>query len=272
MKQVYLTLGSMIRNVENYVQEWLTFYHIIGVERFVLILHQCEDKTEQKILELPFRKKINIHYYKDIGHKNQYLPVHAYRFIHDKYGEFTKWMLFIDSDEFYFGTVEDFLPDILERYEEFGGLSAHWLAFGSNGHVLRPKELSIEAFIRRKPDNHPSHRGVKTAYQPSKIVTVCSSHIQITKPPTVREHFDTIDMNTWYVNAPPTYDIVRCNHYYTRSMEDWVQRVKNRLETNIYNMRPEFGLQEFINHTGGVEDHTILRFADRLKTKLSCNK
>jgi hypothetical protein len=169
MKQVYLTLGSMVRNIEHYVQEWLMFYHLIGVERFILILHHCEDKTEQKIRELPFRDKIRIHHYEEMNHKDQYLPVHAYRFIHNNYGTFTKWMLFIDSDEFYFGTIKDSLPCLLEAYEEFGGLSAHWLVFGSNGHVLRPNGLSIEAFTRRKPETHPSHRGVKTAYQPAKL-------------------------------------------------------------------------------------------------------
>ncbi len=33
MKQVYLSLGALVRNVEHYVQEWLTFHRLIGVER-----------------------------------------------------------------------------------------------------------------------------------------------------------------------------------------------------------------------------------------------
>jgi hypothetical protein len=51
-------------------------------------------------------------------------------------------------------------------------------------------------------------------------------------------------------------------------MEDWVQRVKNRVGNNIYSMRTKFSLQEFIGHAEGIEDHTILRFADKLKSEL----
>ena len=265
MKQVYLTLGAVVRNVEHYVKEWLIFNHLVGVERFVIILHDCQDNTERKIRELPFNKDIHVHYYEDFGKNCVSIPIESHKFIHKEYGRFTKWMLHIDSDEFFFGTKEDFLPNILDRYEDFGGLAAHWLMFGSNDHVLCPSGLSIEAFTHRKEDRHPSHRGVKSAYQPAKIVNICSSHLQVTDPSTVREHFDPVDMKIWHAPEPWSYDIVRCNHYYTRSMEDWVQRSKNRLSTKMYSMRKEFTASEFAGHLGGVEDTTILRFADQIR-------
>lgn len=268
MKQVYLSLAAIVRNVDHYVQEWLTFHHLIGVERFIIVLHDCEDETERKIRELPFRDDIIIHYYEEFAKPGAYIPIFSHKFIHREYGGFTKWMLHIDSDEYFFGTTEDHLPSILERYEEFGGLAAHWLVFGPNGHVLKPTGLSIEAFTKRKVDAFPGHTGVKTVYQPSKVVALCSSHLQITDPPTVREDFKPIDMKSWSAPAPWSHEVIRCNHYYTRSMEDWVQRTRNRIGNTIYTMRPEFGTKEFQGHEGGVEDHTILRFSDRLKAVL----
>jgi hypothetical protein len=82
-------------------------------------------------------------------------------------------------------------------------------------------------------------------------------------------HRPGLAMDTWCAPAPWSYEVVRCNHYYTRSMEDWVVRTKNRTGHTVYSARPEFRSGEFHRHEGDIEDRTILRFADRLKTALA---
>jgi len=117
MKQCYLTLGAVVRNQEHYVKEWLAFHHLVGVERFVIVLHKCTDKTEERIRELPFQDKIHIH---RIVNDEQFVQLGTYLWILEHYGRFTKWMMFIDSDEFFFGTREDDLRVILTDYEKHG--------------------------------------------------------------------------------------------------------------------------------------------------------
>jgi hypothetical protein len=177
MEHVYLTLGAVIRNQEHYVKEWLAFHHLVGVERFVVVLHKCTDKTEERIRELPFQDKIHVHY---IINDEQFVQLGTYLWILEHYGSFTKWLMFIDSDEFFFGTREDDLRTILTDYERHGGLAANWLEFGSNGNVMKPESLSIEAFTKRAPDLHGAHYSFKSIIQPQCFQKFLSPHLAVT--------------------------------------------------------------------------------------------
>ena len=263
MRQRYLTLGAVIRDQEYYVQEWLTFYPLIGVERFVVVLHKCIDKTEQRIRELPFQDKIHIHH---IVNDEQYVQLGTYQWIVENYGSSTRWLMFVDSDEFLFGTKENDLRSLLVYYEEEGGLAAHWLEFGSAGHVLRPPGLSIEAYTQRAPDQYGSHFSFKSIIQPKYFRKFLSPHLAVTYPLTVTEDFREVGANwIWIGDRFPTWNQIRTNHYHTRSMEDWIVRYR-RGQCNDPGNNDLYGSHIFKcrNHDE-VDDGCILRFAGPLR-------
>jgi len=267
MKQRYLTLGAVICNQEHYVKEWLAFHHLVGVERFVIVLHKCTDKTEKKIRELPFQKKIHVH---RIVNDEQFVQLGTYLWIMKQYGKYTKWMMFLDSDEFYFGTREDNLRTILTDYEQHGGLASNWLEFGSNGHIVKPPGLSIEAFTKRAHDCHAPHYSFKSIIQPKCFQKILSPHLAVTNPLTVTEDHREVNVNwVWIGDRRPSHEIVRVNHYHTRSMEDWVERYRRgqcndpeqkHTPEHMYNSR----IFKSRDHED-VHDTCILRFAERLK-------
>lgn len=263
MKNVYLTLVAIVRDQEHYIKEWLAFHRIVGVDRFVIVLHKCSDKTEQHIRELSFSNDIYIH--RVVSQEGASAQMGAYRWVVRNYGMTSRWMMFIDSDEFFFGTKEDHLPTILERYEDYGGLAAHWMNFGHNNNVLRPEGLSIEAFTRRMGGTTWINRVVKCAVQTRQLLAIMSPHRQLTIKPIVREHFDELDASDFSTNKLASWDIVRCNHYHTRSMEDWVQRCKRGSCNTVYVNREIYDVNRFTQRGGDVEDTTILRFVDRIK-------
>ena len=263
MKKVYLTLIAVIRDQEHYVKEWLAFHRIVGVERFVIILHRCTDATEKCIRKLPFVDDIHVHQVNDMG--NPSIQMGAYHWAVRNYGHASKWLLFVDSDEFFFGTTEDHLPSILERYEEHGGLAAHWLNFGHSNQTLRPEGLSIEAFTKRMGGTGWINRVIKCAVRTDRLLAIVSPHRQLTVRPIVREYFDPLDASDFSTNKPATWDIVRCNHYHTRSMEDWVGRCKRGSCNTVYDSREIYDVDRFLKRGGGIEDRTILRFADSIK-------
>lgn len=269
MKKVYLTLIAVVRDQEHYVKEWLAFHRIVGVERFVVMLHKCADRTEERIRELPFRDDIFIHHVADqnVG-GGPSIQMGAYHWAVRNYGHDSRWLLFIDSDEFFFGTTEDHLPTILRRYEKHGGLAAHWLNFGHNNQVLRPEGLSVEAFTRRMGGNMDLNRVVKCAVQTRQLTSLMSPHRQLTIDPIVREHGDPLEANHFWTAKPASWDIVRCNHYHTRSMEDWVERCKRGSCNTVYANRETYDVKRFIGRGGDVEDTTILRFAERIREAL----
>ena len=267
MRQVYLTMGAVIYNQEHYVKEWLAFHHLVGVERFVIVLHKCTDKTEEKIRELPFQDKIHIH---RVVNNEQFVQLGTYLWILKNYGQATQWMMFIDSDEHFFGTREDDLRFILTDYEQYGGLAAHWLEFGSDGNTVRPKGLAIEAFTRRAADDHCPHYSFKSIIQPQRFVKMLSPHLAVTNPPIVTEDHRHVNPNwIWIGDKKPIHEIVRCNHYHIRSMEDWVERYsRGQCNDSDATCTPEKMYTSRIfkerDHEA-VHDTCILRFTERLK-------
>ncbi len=267
MNRVYLSLAAVVRDQAHYIKEWLTFHHLLGVERFVLVLHRCVDETERRIRELPFfERKIRLH---QIVTDEQKIQLGAYRWLLDRYGRFTQWMLFIDTDEFFFGTRDDHLPTLLARYERHDAVAAHWLNFGSSGCVAHPDGLSIETMTWRASDAMEKHRAVKSVVRPSRLVDLVSPHLFAMKHGTVREHGDPCSVaRHWYVDKAPSWDILRVNHYHTRSMEDWVDRHK-RGSCNCTKNDRFYSVEEFHRRDyRDVRDTTIHRFLPPLKREL----
>jgi len=108
------------------------------------------DRTEERIRALPFADKIRIHKVVNAVKNPQ---MSGFAWIVETYGQTTEWLALLDSDEFMFGTTEDDFREVLAKYEEYGGLFAHWLEYGHNDVIRRSEKLCIETFTKRQPDD-----------------------------------------------------------------------------------------------------------------------
>ena len=262
LKPVTLTLGAILKDCGPRVREWLAFHYLVGFERFILALDNCSDDTEKQIRSLPFADDIIIHH---IAPGAKLPQMGAYQNIIDHYGKTTKWLSFLDDDEFMFGTAEDDVKAILERYEPYGGLMAHWLWFGSNGHATQPPGLVIENYTRRAANDYIFSRGYKTVFRPSCFKEMVSSHRFYTSPECVFEDETTNPPEEYWKSVrPPVHDVIRVNHYKTRSMFDWVQRTR-RGNCNEQDA-PDYDAFRFRSEDRNeIEDLEILRFAQRVR-------
>lgn len=262
LSHVNLTLGAIVRDREDYIQEWLAFHKLVGFGRFVIALHKCSDRTEEKIKQLPFQNDIYIHH---ITNDEQLAQMGAYQWIIDHYGKYTKWLSFLDADEFLYGIREDNLNILLEYYDKYGGLIANWKWFGANDHVIKPKGLVIENYTRRASDDYVFSRGFKSVFKPSCFQEMISSHRFYTIPECVREDGRPLPKNLyWESGKPPLYNIAVVNHYKTGCMEDWRDRYI-RGNCNEQNA-PHYGCNRFKHEDrNDLEDLTILRFADGVR-------
>lgn len=71
------------------------------------------------------------------------------------FGKYSKFMAFIDVDEFIVVTnPEKSIPMILKNYEKYGGLTLNWMFFGSSGHRSRPAGGVIENYVQCGKNPH----------------------------------------------------------------------------------------------------------------------
>jgi len=275
----YLTLASMIRNEEHYVQEWLTFYHVQGFDQFVIVLHKTDDKTEERIRALPFADKVRIH---KVVSDTQYAQMSAYVWMAQHYGSSTEWMLFCDGDEYCFGTRTDDMREVMDRYKEFGGLFLNWKEYGHCGQIVRPKNLCIETFTKRASADSWWHKSGKSIVKPRELLhpyapacksaplhySFLSPHLFRTAKPTVHTDFTPVCYREWWISHHCCHEVARCNHYRFRSFEDWQSRC-SRQNCNDFAVKHKDSLDNW--EKGGaweIEDPSAIRLAGRVREVL----
>ena len=145
-----ITLGGTVKNEAKYIKEWLTHYHLLWVDRFIINLDRCTDDTHKKILDLPFNVKMITHKDKDCsGQCFQNSVYHKISRICT-----TEWLMLLDVDEFLFlpnHTLKEFLS--LKRFSEVGAISICQNIFGSSGHATSPNSLVVDSYTLRNPDD-----------------------------------------------------------------------------------------------------------------------
>ncbi len=81
----------------------------------------------------------------------RYPQLYVYDICLTKFGEYHKWMAFLDVDEFLVlqpqaGSKK--LPEFLRGYEDFGGLVANMKVFGSSGFKQRPPGSVLRNYLK----------------------------------------------------------------------------------------------------------------------------
>ena len=219
----YLSACLCFKDSASYLAEWLGFYTALGVEHFFLYDNESADDYEEVVAPYVWAGKATVIHYPGRGIQHAVYS-HCLRF----FGATTRWLMFCDDDEFLFPVQNTALPSVLERYEQFGGVAAAWMLYGSSGHWTRPRGLVIENYAMRAalPDHH-----VKCIIDPARTV----------RPLVVGHHFECVaghfivDENGEPMRGPlhlrPTAAILRINHYLTKSRSEMNER-RRRIQVN----------------------------------------
>jgi hypothetical protein len=79
----------------------------------------------------------------------------------------SKWVAFIDVDEYIFPVRDKTLPKFLSSYEEYGAVSANWWVFGTS-HIeyLKEDHLMIEQLLFRAEEGYVQNDYVKSMLYP----------------------------------------------------------------------------------------------------------
>ena len=174
-------------------------------------------------------------------------------------------MAFIDLDEFLFSPLKQDMNQVLKNYQDVPAVVAFWVMFGTSGHKVRPKGGVLESYIRRyRSPNSSQGRPIlnfKSIVQPSRVTAVIGAHsfrTDLGLPLAVDENRDPVFHRK---SAVHSVEILRINHYYTKSEEDFHRRMSRgsinigREKKSRDNYLRDFALIESDNE----EDTTILK-------------
>ena len=236
MSKYYLSLCCIIKN-ERYLEEFINYYRILGVEHFYIFDNESFDPISKRLSNFYYDKICTI-----INYPGKALQLNAYEECLKKYGHETEWLIVCDGDEFILPKKHFSLRDFLDEYKDYHAIGINWVMFGTSYYDKIQDGYLIDKY-RRCNKLQNSH--IKTICKPKYTIQFIEPHsvILIDKSKYVDSHKNIINgpFNNNY-----TIDIIQINHYHGRSLEENYEKkyrgnadsinISHNVPENIHNL------------------------------------
>ena len=220
-QQFYLSIGLLIKDENEYLQEWIEHHLNLGVEHFFIYDNLSTTKIEDTVQNLGLLKYCTI---KRVS-KDSYpsLQKDVYKECIQQHKDHTKWLGFLDTDEFIEVNGNSSFIDFLKKYENrFDALWFPWKTFNANGHITKPSGKVQDNFttIHNKfPTSFPMNG--KGFYIVSNI-DPAAAHAHFIPSSFGRNKHGILRRNI----RLPKEDMIYIRHYYTKSFEEWCEKMR----------------------------------------------
>ncbi|MDY0253293.1 MAG: glycosyltransferase family 92 protein [Tenuifilaceae bacterium] len=214
----YLTICAIAKNEGAYFKEWIDWHVAQGVQKFYIYNNESTDNTVE-VLQ-PYIDSGLIEYNYIVGKRKQ---TAAYNDCLARHRYDSRWIAFIDLDEFIVPIKAKTIPEFLKDFEGFPAVEINWLCYGSGGAKTRKPGGVMERF---RSHSHPScelNRHVKSIVNPRLALNFLSSH-----HPTLLSGC-AVDTNgnkvrKYFFQREPLHDTIRINHYAVKSFEEFLEK------------------------------------------------
>lgn len=246
----YLSVVAIFREEAPFLDEWLTFHAQNGVSHFYLYNNFSSDDYRDVLAPWIAQGVVTL---TDWPVETGQLA--AYRHCVRVHGPESRWMAFIDIDEFLFSPAEIDVGNVLREFEDLPGILVHSPYFGAAGNEARPPRPTMRAFTQRAPLSRIS---AKTIANPRWIYGIRNVH---TFKYWRGEGLDTARRP---LNAgPPVLDRLRLNHYWSRSLSDLRDKIARGDASTPQKRDPVWHFQ-FESELNQERDISILPVLDRI--------
>jgi len=258
----YLSVAAIYRDEAAYLREWIEFHRLVGVERFFLYDNFSTD--DHRAVLAPYLDSGEV-----VVHEWPVFPgqVPAYNDAIKRHGPESRWIAFIDIDEFLFSPTGQPLPEVLAEYEQWPGVLANWAMYGSSGHATKPEGLVTESYVMRSADED-ARRMAKSIVDPSRVERCGGAHFFLYKEGSaVDEHKHPVPYGR---TEPASWEKLRVNHYFTRSLEEARRKLSRRRPTTGAVRKAALRrLEESDRALNAVRDEAIARYLPELRRRLN---
>jgi hypothetical protein len=258
----YLSIAAIYRNEAPYLREWIEFHRLVGVEKFFLYNNESTD-DHMEVLRPYIDEGIVV--WEDFpGFPPQ---LRCYQHAIESHRDDSRWLAFIDIDEFLFSPTWRPVPEILRDYEQHNGVAVNCVVFGTSGHQAPPPGLVLENYTRRLGLERPRTRTVKMIVNPQAVERIGRTvHYFI-----YYDRVKGVDMLRRPVRGDVSetaeLDLLRINHYFTRSQEE---RLRKLYSPRVDNGEPKTleGVEERDRRLNEEHDDLIQHYLPALREAL----
>jgi Glycosyltransferase family 92 len=216
----YLSACAIYKDEARNLREWVAFHRVVGVEHFYLYNNDSADAHLEALSPYIDEGVVEVCDWSLFPGQIQ-----AYEDCLKKHADESRWIAFIDLDEFLFSPTGRPVPEVLRDYEEFPGVVVNWAMYGTSGHERRPPGLVIESYRRRTAETE-YNRHLKSIVNPREVRSFCGPHFFVYRKGLA------VGENKQPLRAGPnrtdsvSFDRLRLNHYVTRSLEEYMRKLE----------------------------------------------
>jgi hypothetical protein len=250
-----------------YLREWIEFHRLVGVERFFLYDHESTDSSREVLAPYLEDGTVVLHHWPLYPGQ-----IEAYNDCIERHRDDSRWIAFVDIDEFLFSPTGDPLPDLLAGYEEHPGVIASWAMFGTSDHRTRPPGLVIENFLRRKEYPPGATEHVKSIVDPVRTERCPSGHWFAYRDGgfAVDEEHRPHTEPPLSMFGPVSFSRLRVNHYCRRSEEEYQRKLSRpRADTGELREDDEPTRERRERKLNAVYDDTITMYVPALRERIA---
>lgn len=215
---IKLAVCAIAKDEGQYLKEWLDWHQNMGVEKFYFYDNGSSDRTRE-ILQ-PYIEAGVLEYTFYPGRKKQ---LAAYDDCLTRHRFDTRWLAFIDIDEFIVPLKDKSVPEFLERFEGFPAVEINWLIYGSNGLTDKSDRPVMERFTRHSVGNHILNRHVKSIVNPRRVYNMIGCH-EAARIDGKAADSHGMPIRKSFRDRTPQQDIIKINHYAVKSREEFVEK------------------------------------------------
>lgn len=212
---------TIIKNEHPYIREWALHHLSLGFDKIFLYDNNSFKDYNIEIGDLIESHQIEIKLWNDVTKARQLNAFRDFMFS-EEWGE-DDWCAFIDVDEFIFLDEGRNISQFIALYKQYAGVALYWKCYNANGYIQAPKKLStIDAYTTTCVVNDFSTKMICRIRDIRDFIMVHLfvphfGKMYVTPTGTPLCVFNIRDLN--YKNG-------HIKHYFTKSWEDWVRRLK----------------------------------------------
>lgn len=216
--EYYLAVCAIAKDEGPYFKEWIEWHLRQGVDKFYVYDNESTDCTCE-VLE-PYIRTGQVEYTFFPGHRMQ---LAAYDDCMERHRLDTRWIAFIDLDEFIVPLQDGSVRQFLERHEDASAVEVNWLIYGSGGAKSKQPGTMMERFKRHSLPGHYLNRHVKSIVNPRRVYAMIGCHeVARMSGRTVDSHGHPVTRH--FREREPQQDVIRINHYAVRSYEEFLEK------------------------------------------------
>jgi len=227
-----ISIIAIAKNEENYLIEWIAYHKLIGIDHFYIADNSSTDGTRNLLHKL---EKIGIVTLVDWPVKKQAQP-QWYNYARQHYLHETKYMMFLDLDEFLMdeeaSKIKQTLLQLLEK-KDTGAVAINWRVMGSAGIRHKNSELVLKKFNMSSRRNRIVNQHVKSIIKPAAVESM-SAHTAVLK--SGYQYLLSNGSKAQFINNTPVSGRsthieetpLKINHYVIKSLEEFIEYKQNR--------------------------------------------